>query len=256
MSRYFGNRLHRLMDKAGDDGGGDGGTGGANNSADPGGQGSGKEGDDGQDPDGQKADSGNDDPGDTSGWTAEQWAAHAKELRKENAKHRTANKELKTEVTALNNRFSQLEGGLKKLFGDDDDELTPEQKLEEVSSQNAELQFQAALNEAALEHGVGKADLKYFRFLVSEEVNGLKEGEELSEEALADLAKQAKAKSAPNKTSVSNKDGTTDKDPEGGDDGDVTLAEFNKMGIGEKSLLYQKNKDLYVKLSAEAKAAK
>jgi hypothetical protein len=178
--------------------------------------------------------------------------AHIEKLRKENAKARLKNKELETKYTGLNDRFGKLEGGLKKLFGDGDDDLPPEKKIEKLSQQNEGLALSNAMKEAALEHGVGKADYEYFEFLVQKKMQGLKDDEELGEEELAKLAKQAKAKSAAKSTSVEGGDGP----PPDEDDGSLTLEEFSQMGIVARSALYQKDKATYEKMVNAEKAAK
>lgn len=204
------------------------------------------------------------DPGEKLGFTKEQ-KAYVDGLRKQSANYRTKAKELDSGLKATNERLNKFEGGLKKLFGDDGDDtgnLTPEQRIERLEKrhqqekqQRAEEQEQvaleAALKGAALEYGVKKEDYEYFEFLVGKRLATLGEDEELSDEEVAQLAKQAKAKSASRSTSVDG-DGP-DPDEE---DGEVTLEEFMGMGIGAKSALYQKDKALYDKLLVAEKAAK
>ena len=77
-------------------------------------------------------DSQNDDnlPGeDDSMWSdGAKTKAYVKDLRKENAKYRTENKELKTNFSSLNDRFSHLEGGLKKALGLEEN-VSPEDQI-------------------------------------------------------------------------------------------------------------------------------
>lgn len=184
--------------------------------------------------------------------------AYVERLRKENAKTRIKAKDLETQYTGLNDRFGKLEGGLKKLFGEDDDSLPPEEKVKKLTARTEELSKQSeamalanALKDAAIEHGVGKADYEYFEFLVGKKLNALKDGEEMSEEDLLTIAKQAKSKSSSRSTSVDGNEPDPDED-----DGTVKLEDFQNMGIGEKSALYQKDKALYEKLAAADRTSK
>ncbi len=220
-------------DKSPDNGGGD----------DPG----------GQDPQGQsdkKPSNQNQDPGDGGFDDLAAANAEIKKLRGENAKARTTNKDLKSQVDALGGRFSQMEKGLKSLFGDgEDDKLTPEQRLEKVQAQNATLEIENALRDAAWEQGVSKDDFEFFSFLANKELDQLDEGQELSDEKLAEIAQKAKGRSANSSTSTGgdgqgngNGNGKTP-NPADAQDPDVPSPdEFAAMGIGEQSLLYQKLK--------------
>lgn len=184
------------------------------------------------------------------GWTDEQ-KAYIESLRKENAKYRTKSKELETQYTSINERFSKVEKGLKGLFGEGEegDDMPPEQKLEVMQAQNENLVLNNALTEAALEYGVSKQDYSYFKFLVQEKLQALEEGEELTEEDLDVIAKQSKRGSAASSTSV--EDGEIAPESSGG----VTLESFKAMGINERSMLFSKNEVLYKQLVAQERAA-
>lgn len=205
------------------------------------------------------------DPGDSLGFTKEQ-KAYVDGLRKESAKYRTKAKELESGLRGTNDRLNKFESGLKRLFGDDDGEdtgnLTPEQRIERLEKRNQQdkqqlaeereqLALEAALKGAALEHGIRKENYEYFEFLVGKRLASLQDDEELTEDDLALLAKQANGKSAPKSTSV-DEDGP-DPDEE---DGELTLEEFMDMGISARSQLYQKDKALYERLVAAEKSAK
>lgn len=194
----------------------------------------------------EETDSGNQD----LGWTDEQ-KAYIESLRKENAKYRTKSKELETQYTSINERFSKVEKGLKGLFGEGEegDDMPPEQKLEVMQAQNENLVLNNALTEAALEYGVSKQDYSYFKFLVQEKLQALGEGEELTEEDLDVIAKQSKRGSAVSSTSV--EDGEIPPESSGG----VTLESFKAMGINERSMLFSKNEVLYKQLVAQERAA-
>ncbi len=210
--------------------------------------------------DGDGGDDEGDDPpdGGTLGFTAEQ-KAYVDGLRKESAKYRTKAKELESKVTSTDERLTKFEGGLKKLFGDEGKEnLSSEERLarlEERAHQerqaNEQLALRTALTDAAIEHGVGKADYEYFEFLVSKRLQALGEDEELSEKEVADIAKMAKSKNAAKSTSVDGSGPDPDED-----DGELSLEEFMGLGIGGRSALYQKDKPMYEKLVAAEKIAK
>lgn len=193
----------------------------------------------------EETDSGNQD----LGWTDEQ-KAYIESLRKENAKYRTKSKELETQYTSINERFSKMEKGLKGLFGEgEEDNVPPEQKLEAMQAQNETLVLNNALTEAALEYGVGKQDYPYFKFLVQEKLQSLEEGEELTEEDLDAIAKQSRRGGAASSTSV-----------EGGEPppestGGITLEAFKEMGINERSVLFSKNEALYKQLVSQERAS-
>lgn len=208
---------------------------------------------DSQDDDADDAD-GSDSEDDSSekdlSWTKEQ-KAYVDSLRKESAKYRTKAKELESGLKNTNERMSKFENGLKKLFGEEDDKLTPEQRIEMLNQQNEQLAVATAIKDAAFELGVTRDDYEFFEYLVGKRLAALGDDEELTEEELASFAKQAKSKSAPKKTSVD--DDAPDPDE---DDGGVSLEEFQDMGIGARSALYQKDKALYEKLVAMEKKSK
>lgn len=184
------------------------------------------------------------------GWTEEQ-KAYIESLRKENAKYRTKSKELETQYSTINERFSKMEKGLKGLFGEGEegDDLPPEQKLEVMQAQNETLVLNNALTEAALEYGVSKQDYSYFKFLVQEKLQALDEGEELTEEDLDVIAKQSKRGAGASSTSV--EDGEIPPESSGG----ITLESFKAMGINERSVLFSKNEALYKQLVSQERAS-
>jgi hypothetical protein len=174
-----------------------------------------------------------------------------KDLRSENANSRQKNK-------SLAESHGKLKSALVEAGIIENDEEAPEEKLKKVSAQNEVATFQNAILETAIEHGVGKEDLKFYRFLVQERIAELGDDEELSAEELAVLASQAKSRrggQTSNSTSVGQgSNGGTPPAP--GGQGTITVEKFAKMNIGEKTEIYLKNKDLYSQLMAEAKAKK
>jgi hypothetical protein len=161
-------------------------------------------------------------------------------------------------IKNLDESHNKLKKALVEAGIIENDEEAPEEKLKTVSAQNELASFNNAVLESALEFGVSKADLKYFRFLVQEKVAELKDGEELDDAAMGEIAKQAKRTQANGggSTSVGSGGGEGGSAPKPGASDGVTLEQFCKMNMGEKSALYLKNAALYNQLIAEAKSKK
>lgn len=182
---------------------------------------------------------------------SEEQKSYIEKLRKENAKWRNKSKASNAEMTKLQERLSKLEGGLKKVVGaDDEDEVDPETQIQALSAKAQKIEFEKTLSDLAIEHGIGKETFRYFKFVVNEALEALDEGEELDEDAIAELAIQAKrfGTSKGTGSSVGTKGpGATQ------ETGAVTFEKFVKMSIQEKSALYGKSPELYNRLMSEAK---
>lgn len=166
-----------------------------------------------------------------------------KDLRAENAKHRTKNNNLST-------KMDKFESGLKKLFGDDDDESTPEQKLDAMTGNYESMATRTAILELAVNNGVSGADnVEYFEFLMSKKFNSLEEGEEITEEDIEAIV--AKCSTGGGKANSSTNDRKAGKKPDE-KAGEVTQEQFNKMNIIQKQKLYKENAELYTKLMKNA----
>ncbi len=213
-------------------------------------------------------DGGNDDlPDDESKWTSEQTKSYIQKLRKENKSYRTRFQSAETKIVGLDDRFSRLESGLKKLAGggDDDGDDTVEAKLarleaREVAREESEAitTMNKAVETTAKALGVPDSGLDYFKFLIHQEAEQMEDEEVLGEELLASLAKKAIAQTGDGKgttTSADGKEGKKTPKPEGKTSG-TTVEQFAKMTIAERSALYQTNKDEYTKLMQEAKDKK
>lgn len=216
----------------------------------------------GRAPDGQQAGQKSETPEGSEDWTAEQWREHALSLRKENAKRRVDNKDLVSKYNTLTEDFSKLKTGLQTLFGDGESDVPPEEIAEHLKLENEGYKTQLALSELAIESGLSGQDAKYFKFLVQEKLQELEEGDELGDDDVEEIAAMARSRSAPAKSSVSGSNGKNGQPPapegagggEGGQD-ETSLAEFKNMSLSQKSLLFQKNPDLYKKLMSEARGA-
>ena len=212
---------------------------------------------DGQAPD-TPPENNNQPQGDDLGFSEKQ-QAYIKTLREESAKYRTKAK-------GLDERLSSLEGGLKGLFGGDTDkEMTPEERIahleatvqqdmEQRQLEKEQLESQNNLLQLSLSHGITEDnDREFFEFKLQRAMYNLEEGEHLSEEEITEIATMVKSKSAKSSTSVGA--GKSAGTPQGkaGMEGDVTLDQFVKMNMGEKSMLYRKDPTLYKTLIQAAK---
>ena len=168
------------------------------------------------------------------------------DLRKENADNRRKNKDLSTSHDKL--KKGLIEAGLLQS-----DEQAPEEKLKNISKQFDQAMTENAILSAAFDHGIAKDELKYFKFLLNEELGALKDGDELSEEALEKIAAEAKSKSG--KSATSGNTSPNAQAPNPGGSGAVTLEKFVAMNLGERTTLFQKTPELYQQLFAAAKKA-
>ena len=170
------------------------------------------------------------------------------DLRAENAKHRTEKKELKSQFDALAERFSKLEGGLKTAMGigGSEGDLTPEQTVAELQKSNEALTLENTIRDIAWQSGVSTEQYDYFSFLINKELGVLGEGQELPEEVLAEIVAKAKGTGAAASGSTSvggvpQQGASATPVPAGAASSDVpSVEEFAKMGLGEKSVLYNK----------------
>lgn len=198
------------------------------------------------------------DPGDDLKFTAEQ-RAYIEKLRKENGNWRTKFKEQDSQVSELKTKFSKMETTFKKALGlADDKKLSPEEaesELEGAQSRIQNLEMERDLAVIALEQGIGKEDFKYFSFLIQQAGEDLAEGEELDDEAFKQIVGEVKARGG-KRAANTTVEGSGDKTPPPAGKGETTLDQFMKMGIQEKSLLYQKNEALYKSLFQQAREKK
>jgi hypothetical protein len=170
---------------------------------------------------------------------------YIKSLRKENGGYRT---KAKTADEAL--KSVKLALGLKE-------DVSPEEHAKQLAAQNENQAFENAVLQNALEHGIPKSGLDYFKFLVSGAAAKLGEGEELSDAAVAALALEAKAKSIkPKAGSSADGSGSGKTPPPPGESGEPSVEEFAAMGIMAKSKLYEETPAVYERLFKLAKLKK
>lgn len=188
------------------------------------------------DPDGQKLE-------DLPAWAQKQ----IKDLRSESANHRTKN-------NTLTDRFNKMEAGIKKAFGMEDDDSTPEEKLEQAQSDIESSSLQNAVLTLAIENNIGKDGIEFLTFLIEKAVSTLEENEEISDESLEAIIKKAKAQGPASANSSVDGDGDgggSPPSPKGSND--ITLEQFTKMNVIEQSILRRDHKEVYERLRAQNK---
>jgi hypothetical protein len=197
------------------------------------------------------ADSGNQAPENKPAFSIDSLPAEAqdiiKNLRAENAKYRTE----KNNVTT---RLENIENGFKQMFGGEGEgqELTPEQQIEQLQGSYEQMSFQNALLGLAYENSIPMDNYEYFNFLMDKEVNGLEEGQELSEESLLEVIQKAKGFNQSMDNANTSVDGQGNENPNQ-NSGSITLEQFTKMNISEKSELYRKSPAVYNQYMKQAK---
>lgn len=223
---------HFLMNAADDQGSGSGGSGSGDQNSGSGDQNKGGSGDG---------------TGGNQTMTLEEAQKVIKDLRAEAAKYRT-------EKNNLSTRLEKLEKGIKAFAGgDEDDQEDTETKFGKLQGEFEALSVRNAMYELAFEHGIAKDDFEYFEFLMSKKLNSLEEGAEMTEEDLGEILGGLKTKSggkAPANTSTGGSGNKPNPEQKGGE---VTLEQFVKMGMMEKSKLFQTKPELYNSLLMQAK---
>lgn len=181
--------------------------------------------------------------------------AYIAKLRKENGKHRTAAKELKSKLSAS----EEQKKAILKAAGIEVEDSDPAEVLKTAQAESQTLSFRNAILESAIQHGIPGDSVDYYSFLVTESVNRLEDGDELTDEQLAEIVQKVKRVGGAGKANTSVNGGKGGKDGSGnppppGTKKEVTIAKFVKMSISEKSALYTENRELYESLVAEAKS--
>ncbi len=184
----------------------------------------------------------------------EKTKAYLAKLRKENASHRTKNKDVMSKLTAEQERTKAILKAAGLL-----DEEKPEEKLKASEAERNNYAFRNAVLESALQHGIPADGLKYYQFLISEAAEQLQENEEISDERLVEIVSEVKkgfgsgARKPANSTVTLDKDGNPVKQPDPSATGGITLEKFLGMGIVEKSKLYTTHQALYEEFTKQAK---
>jgi hypothetical protein len=190
---------------------------------------------------------------DESKWD-ERTKAYIQKLRNESATHRTKAKDLKSKLS----QSEEQKRAILKAAGIELEDEKPEEVVKTLSAATQNLEFRNTVLELALEHGISAEQKDYFEFLITRECQKLAEDEELPEEKVMEIAKKAKGSARQGATTtVTGNDGKKgDPNPEPGATGEVSLADFCAMKMGDKIALYNKNPELYKRLATEARTKK
>lgn len=172
-----------------------------------------------------------------------------KKLRRENASKRVAARDASEKLKVTEEQLTKI----KQTLGLEEEE-SPEDKIQSLTAQLEALQMENQLTSLAGELGIPPKQNKYFKFLVHERLNDLEEGEELTDEDLQEIAEEAKMVGGSRKSSTGVDSGGGKgggQKPAGGDQ--MTVEQFCKMSLTEKSALYQKNPQEYERLFSSAR---
>lgn len=217
----------------GDPNGNPGGDGGENNHQDP-----------NQNPGGNDGDAGGDDFDYSD---PEKVKKELKKLRRENASRRVSAKEANEKLAVTEEQLKKI----KQTLGLEEEE-SPEDKIAALTAERDAMAMEMQLNSIAGELEIPAKGQKYFKFLVGEKLNELEEGEELTDEDLEEIAQEVKgmggSTNKPNSTGLGGK-----KNPPPGSGDSMTVEQFAKMSLTEKSQLYTKNPKEYDRLFSAAK---
>lgn len=179
--------------------------------------------------------------------------AHIAKLRKEAAGHRTKAKDLASQL----GKSEEKTKAILKAAGIELEAENPTEQLKIAQAESQQLAFRTAILESAVENDIAKDQVEFFEFLVSKEAAALKDGEELSEEKMAEIVKKVKAGGGGKGSANSSVGaGGGKKPPPKENEGEITLEKFTRMTMTEKSKLYETNVDLYTTLSNEARRLK
>lgn len=184
---------------------------------------------------------------------AEKVKAEIAKLRKENAKHRHAKKEAYQAKTDAETKLAAA----KKLLGVEGDDESLEDKIKARDQRIAELEMETHLRNIESDLEIPKEHGEYFRFLLSKEFEKLKEGEELADEVLEGIVEKVKTLGG-GKGKQQQSTGLDSGGKPNADEGKGTLSveQFVKMSVGEKSQLYVKNPQEYNRLFSAAREKK
>lgn len=184
---------------------------------------------------------------------------YIKQLRAESANHRTKSKSLETQLSKLTGDVDTLKGSLRKALGqeDGDDSGSPEEQITQLKTGNEQMAFRLAVMESAFEHGfTSKDQVEYYEFLIQKKASELKDDEEVSDEAMAEIVTKVKGFSKPGSgTSTTSVNGQKPP-PSDSSTQAVSVEAFAKMSIMEKSTLYAKDPTQYERLMAAAQDKK
>jgi len=182
---------------------------------------------------------------------------YIQKLRKESGKYRTKAKNLEGELTGNREKLTKYEKAMKILGGDEEgEEVDPETQIQSLQGAYQGLEMEHAILQSAYANGIPQEQVKYYRFLLSEKLQNMEDGEELSDEDMKEITDEVKkfgAAKAPSATGV----GAGGKaPPPQGAGASMTVESFKKMSTTEKSALYAKDPATYQRLADESRSVK
>ena len=167
------------------------------------------------------------------------------------------NEELKKQQKENSEKFEKFQKGLKILSGDEDDKLTDEEKIEALALNNEQAQWKNMILETCVDKGITtKEHRDYFEYLLRKEAGHLDEGQDMPEKVLDDIVNKVKSLKTDNDPPKEGANSSTNKNnppPQPDKHKDVTLEQFRKMNLIERSELYRKDKPAYEKLYQQFK---
>jgi hypothetical protein len=167
---------------------------------------------------------------------------YIKSLRQEAASHRTTANQVKAQ-------FEDLQGRIQSVFGGEEESIDPQEAVVQLQSATQELSFKNAILSEAVNHGIPATGIPYFEFLIQQATMELEEGEELSQDTMSGILAEVKQKSGPMMMQSSVKTPQSAPDTRG----EMTVQQFSKLGMSERTKLYQTNPQKYADLMAEWK---
>jgi len=162
---------------------------------------------------------------------------YIKGLRHEAANHRTTANQIQAQ-------FEDLQERIKSVFGEQKEAVDPKLAVQELQQATQDLSFKNAVLETAVNHGIPASGIPYYEFLLNQAGNSLKEGEELSDEMMESILAEVKQKSGTQMMHSSVK--SPQAAPSTKQDMDVNA--FSKLGMAERTRLYQQNPQKYSEL--------
>jgi type I site-specific restriction-modification system R (restriction) subunit len=182
---------------------------------------------------------------------------YVQKLRKEAGKYRTKAKNLEGEIAGNRETLTKYQKAMAIIGGQDEGEkVDPEAQIQSLQDSYQGLEMEHAILQSAYSNGIPQEQVKYYRFLLSEKLQAMEDGEELSEDDMAEITaevKKAGGVKAQGSTGVSANGNAPA--PQSGK-GSVTVEQFKRMSTTEKSSLYAKDSAMYQRLADEARLVK
>jgi hypothetical protein len=183
----------------------------------------------------------------------ENMKGYVQKLRKEAGKYRTKAKNLEGELAGKNEHETKLKKALAILGGKEEgEEVDPEVAIPQLQTRLQGMEVEHAILQSAYQSGVPHDSLSYYRFLLSERLEALGDGEELGDDDMAEIvAEVQKVKAAKSAEAAPGGTGAKGAAPQPAGNGGTTVEQFAQMSVSEKSALYAKDPNLYNSLRGQ-----